>query len=78
MSWAACYHHLQHWQHSRLFQKPQASLLPRLGEDPSISISKNKANTGINSVPSPNPEKKVRIDAENAVMPIINKSIYFF
>ena len=41
-----------------------------------ISTSKNKAKTGINNVPSPKPEKKVKRDAINAVAPIKRNSIF--
>ena len=36
-----------------------------------ISTGKNRAKTGINRVPNPNPEKKVNKEARNAVMQII-------
>ncbi len=44
-----------------------------------ISIGKKKTKTGVNSVPNPNPEKKVRIDAKNATMDMrrISKNIIF-
>ena len=35
------------------------------------SIGKNKAKTGINMVPNPKPEKKVRMEVKNATRQII-------
>ena len=39
------------------------------------SIGKNKAKTGIKIVPSPNPEKKVKIDVRNATRQMIKYSM---
>ena len=39
------------------------------------SIGKNKAKTGIKIVPSPNPEKKVKIEVRNATRQMIKYSI---
>jgi hypothetical protein len=40
-----------------------------------ISIGKNTAKTGINIVPRPKPEKKVKMDVRNATTQITNNSI---
>jgi len=42
-----------------------------------MSIGKKIANTGIRIVPSPKPEKKVRIAVKNATRQMINNSILY-
>lgn len=43
-----------------------------------ISIGKNMAKTGVKMVPSPNPEKNVKMAVKNAAKQMIIISIYFF
>ena len=40
-----------------------------------ISIGKNNTKAGVSIVPTPKPEKKVRMDVTKATQPIIKNSI---